>query len=107
MGSWMSQRHIEAMQVKYGLKPYWPEDMPIDETGERRRDFERAIYTTWASIENRHLESDLSEREVTHLCDIAIMATGKRPDRDYYNKSDIQKLRRKDSTQKDYKKWQD
>ena len=73
----------------YGINPYWPEHMLLSIRDSRMSDFLRKIYPIWKSIEEKDLAIDqkkpigqgIPEVVTVHKQDLAIIASGFKPDR--------------------------
>lgn len=84
---------MEQINLKMGLIPFWNNDVDESDKKNRLEMFYAKIYPIWASIVSRKMEievndetrdksKDFIDREVLHLCDIAIHESMHRPDRD-------------------------
>lgn len=72
--------------TKYGLTPYWSSDIEDWEQKDRMLKFNALIYSIWQPIIIKMTKDFDSFKEVQaiHACDLAIHASGFRPDRVSY-----------------------
>ena len=111
LGTWEANEKINLTTSRLLPDGYWPKGMDESSRQNSIRAFESAIYPFWASIEKQDTEREaaltsaqvaapgqvLYECATVHRQDLAIHASGIKPNRDNSDQERMEMLRRRDA----------